>query len=156
MIQKANEQFEAKGRKPLDERRAFPRGLSFDTLASALEIHGTQALESQLSAPSAPPELTRPADVSVRIHESAINNVAETVLTGMRLNDEMVQRAATELLGHLPDQLKPDENKEPFTIVFPAGECAGAAGHGLVRATTDSRSRSAARSITRATGGGRA
>ena len=29
LIQKANEQFEAKGRKPLDERRAFPRGLSF-------------------------------------------------------------------------------------------------------------------------------
>ena len=43
LIQKANEQFEAKGRKPLDEHRAFPRGLSFDTLASALEIHGTEA-----------------------------------------------------------------------------------------------------------------
>ena len=119
LIQKSNEQFEAKGRKPLDERRAFPRGLSFDTLASALEIHGAEALESQLAAPSAPPELTRPADVSVRIHESAINNIAETVLTGMRLNDDMVQRTALELLGRLPEQLKPDENKEPFTIVFP-------------------------------------
>ena len=74
MIQKANEQFEAKGRKPLDERRGFPRALSFDTLVTALEIHGAEALESQLAAPSAPPELTRPADVSVRIHESMINN----------------------------------------------------------------------------------
>ena len=118
-IQKSNEQFEAKGRKPLDERRAFPRGLSFDTLATALEIHGAEALESQLAAPSAPPELTRPADVTVRVHESMINNVAETVLTGMRLNDEMVQRTALELLGRLPEQLKPDEDKEPFTIVFP-------------------------------------
>ena len=99
LIQKANEQFEAKVRKPLDERRAFPRALSFDTLASALEIHGTEALESQLAAPSAPPELTRPADVTLRIHESMINNVAETVLTGMRLNDDMVQRASLELLG---------------------------------------------------------
>ncbi len=118
-IQKSNEQFEAKGRKPLDERRAFPRGLSFDTLATALEIHGAEALESQLAAPSAPPELTRPADITVRVHESMINNAAETVLTGMRLNDEMVQRTALELLGRLPEQLKPDEDKEPFTIVFP-------------------------------------
>jgi len=119
MVQKANEQYEAKGRKPLDERRAFPAALSFDTLASAIEIHGAQALPSQLGAPSAPPELTRPADISVQIHESAINNAAETVLTGMRLNDEMVQRTAMELLGRLPDQLKPDENKETFTIIFP-------------------------------------
>ena len=106
-------------RTPLDERRAFPRGLSFDTLAAALEIHGTQALESQLAAPSAPPLLTRPADLSIRIHESAINNLAETVLTGMRLSDDMVRRSLLELLGRLPEQLESDENKEPFTIVFP-------------------------------------
>jgi hypothetical protein len=118
-IQKANEQYEAKGRKPLDERRAFPRSLSFDTLASALEIHGAQASDSQLAAPSAPPELTRPADISVRIHESMVNNSAETVFTGMRLNDGMVQRTATELLGSLPEQLKNEQNQEPFTIVFP-------------------------------------
>ena len=119
MIRKANEQFEAKGRKPLDERRAFPRVLSFDTLASALEIHGAEASELQLAAPSAPPELTRPADVSLRIHESMINNFAEAVFTGMRLNDSMVQRTSMQLLGRLPEQLKPDQNQEPFTIVFP-------------------------------------
>ncbi len=118
-IQKANEQFEAKGRTPLDEHRAFPRAMSFDTLASGLEIHGTQALESQLAAPSAAPELTRPADISLRIHESMINNAAETVLTGMRLTDDIVQRTAIDLLGHLPEKLKPDQNQEPFTIVFP-------------------------------------
>ena len=118
-IRKANEQFEAKGRKPLDERRAFPRGLSFDTLATALEIHGTEARQSQLAAPSAPPDLTRPAEISVRIHESMINNIAETVLTGMRLDDDMVQRVSLDLLGRLPDQLKPEKNQEPFTIVFP-------------------------------------
>jgi len=119
LIQKANEQYEAKGRKPLGERRAFPDALSFDTLATSLEIHGAQAMPSQLAAPSAPPELTRPADISIQIHESAINNFAETVLTGMRLNDEMVQRTAFELLGRLPEQLKPGQDKEPFTIVFP-------------------------------------
>jgi hypothetical protein len=119
LIQQANQQYEAKARQPLDERRAFPAVLTFDTIASALEIHGREALASQLAAPTAPPALTRPADITVRVHESAINNAAETVLTGMRLTDDMVQRMAVELLGRLPNQLKPEENKEPFTIVFP-------------------------------------
>jgi hypothetical protein len=122
MMQKANEQFMTKLRQPLDERRAFSQAMRFDTLATALEIHGTQALETQLAAPLPPPELTRPADVTVRLHESAINNIAETIFTGMRLNDDMVQRAALALLGKLPPQLEPDQNKEPFTIVFPAEE----------------------------------
>ena len=133
-IQKANEQFAEKVRKPLDERRGFPRGLSFDTLATALEIHGAEALESQLAAPSAPPELTRPADVSLRIHESMINNFAETVLTGMRLNDDMVQRAAHGPAGtHTrATQTRP----EPGAVhdrLSPGRAFAGAADHGLVR-----------------------
>jgi hypothetical protein len=119
LIQNANEQFEAKLRQPLDERRAFSQAISFDTIATALEIHGTQAMESQLAAPSAPPELTHPAEVTLRVHESAVNNFAETIFTGMRLDDDMVQRAALALLGKLPPQLEPDQNKEPFTIVFP-------------------------------------
>ena len=61
--------------------------------------------------------MTQPADVALYVHESTINNVAETVLTGMRLNDAMVQHAAVELLGRLPAQLQPDQ--EPFTVIFP-------------------------------------
>ena len=119
LIQRANEQFEAKARKPLDERRGFPRVLNFDTLAAALEIHGAEALELQLAAPSAPPELTLPADLYVRIHESMFNNAAENVLTGMQLSDDMVKRASLELLGRLPEQIKEEQDQEPVTIVFP-------------------------------------
>ena len=116
-LQDANQRYEAKVHKPLDERRAFPQVLNFDTLASALEIHGMAAQQSQLAAASAPPELLHPADVTVRVHESMVNNMTETVLAGMRLSDTMVQQAALELLGRLPDQLQPDQ--EPLTIVFP-------------------------------------
>ncbi len=117
LLQQANEQYAAKVRGPLEDRRAFPRHLDFTTLASALQISGVTARASQLAAPSAPPELTQPADVALFVHESMINNLAEIVFTGMRLNDAMVQHAAVELLGRLPDQLKPDQ--EPFTVVFP-------------------------------------
>ena len=115
-IQKANELYR-KFREPLDERQVFPHDLTFDTLPSALEIHGVEARPSQLASPSVPPELTEPADVLFRIHQSMINNVAEIVLTGMRLDDTMVRHFATDMLGRLPEQLQPDQ--EPFTVVFP-------------------------------------
>jgi hypothetical protein len=115
----ANNQLEGKVRKPLDERRAYPAAFSFDTLAAALEIHGTEARGTQLAAPTPPPDLTQPADVTLRVHESTINNFAESVFTGMRLTDDMVQRTSLELTGKIPDLLKPDPNQEPFTIIFP-------------------------------------
>ena len=39
-LEQANEQYAAKVRGPLEDRRAFPRSLSFATLASALQISG--------------------------------------------------------------------------------------------------------------------
>jgi hypothetical protein len=122
-IQNANERYQAKVVTPLNERRAFPRQLHFATLANGLEIKGTVGLENQLTAPvgegGAAPALTQPADLSVAIHESMINNLAESVLAGVRLSDDMVQRIATDLTGSVPEKLKPEQNQEPFMIVFP-------------------------------------
>ena len=119
-VQNANERYQAKVVKPLEERRAFPRALHFATLSSGLEIKATVGLDNQLTAPAGgPPVLTQPADMSVCIHESMINNLAESVLTGVRLSDEMVQRIAVDLTGSVPEKLKPDQNQEPFMIVFP-------------------------------------
>jgi hypothetical protein len=119
-VQNANERYQAKVVKPLDERRAFPQ-LRFATLPDALEINARFGLDDQLAAPvrGGPPALTQPADLSACVHESAINNLAETVLAGVRLNDDMVQRLAMDLTGSVPDKLKPENNAEPFTIVFP-------------------------------------
>ncbi len=113
-IQKANERYEAKVHTPFSERRVFPNALSFDTLATALEIHGTQALKSQLAASSVPPALTRPADLSLSVHESTINNMAENVLTGMRLTDDMLDQVSLALQG------KPrNRGKDDVTTLFP-------------------------------------
>jgi hypothetical protein len=121
-VQNANERYQAKVVKPLEERRAFPRALHFATDPTGLVIHATVGLEDQLTSLSdiGPPSLTQPADMSVAIHESMVNNLAESVLAGVRLNDDMVQRIAVDLTGSVPDKLKPENNQEPFTIVFPA------------------------------------
>ena len=119
-VQNANERYQVKVVKPLEERRAFPRALHFATLAAGLEIKATVGLDDQLTAPAGgPPSLTQPADMSVCIHESMINNLAENVLAGVRLSDEMVQRIAVDLTGSVPEKLKPEQNQEPFMIVFP-------------------------------------
>ena len=118
-VQNANERYQAKVVKPLEERRAFPRALHFATQPAGLEIKATVGLDEQLTAPAAaPPALTQGADLSVCIHESMINNLAENVLAGVRLSDEMVQRIAVDLTGSVPEKLKPEANQEPFMIVF--------------------------------------
>ena len=119
-VQNANERYQAKVVKPLDERRAFPRALHCATQPGGLEIKATVGLDYQLAAPAAaPPALTQGSDMSVCIHESMINNLAENVLAGVRLSDEMVQRIAVDLTGSVPEKLKPEANQEPFMIVFP-------------------------------------
>ena len=117
---------ETKVRTPLENWRAFPRSLKFFTQPWALAIEGQTVTKAQLAAPNAPPQLACQADsssaesiISVCIHESEINNVAENVLIGMKLDEDMVQRWALELFGSVPEKLKPDQNQEPFTIGFP-------------------------------------
>ncbi len=119
MLDKANADYEAKVHGPLSERRAFPRQLAFSTTAEVLQVSGVVAAAGQLAAPTAAPPLAGQPEISLRLHESSINNIAATVLTGMRLSDEMLQRTAQDLLGTVPERLKPDQNQEPFTIVFP-------------------------------------
>ena len=105
--------------------------MSFDTLATALEIHGAQVLKAKLAPPSAPPALTRPADFSLSIHESTLNNMAENVLTGMRLTDDMIDRTSLELTGKQrkrgpdevtavfpPDNARVVNGVEPMTVSF--------------------------------------
>ncbi len=56
--------------------------------------------------------------MAVRIHQSAINNAAATVLSGMVLHEETLRTMAVDLLGYVPERLKPDEDHEPWTIEF--------------------------------------
>ena len=117
MIEDANKQF-AQRRRPLDERLIFPQMLESRTTETAVEVFGMQAVASQFAAPAPPPALAHPADICMQIHESAINNTAATMLAGMRLTEDMFQRTAAELLGSVPETLKPDPSQEPFTLVF--------------------------------------
>lgn len=119
-IEQANANYEAKVRRPMENRMVFPQQLGFSTCEEAIHVSGVEAAADQLAAPTAAPSLTVQSDMSVSLHESMANNFAATVLSGVRLTDDMSQRTVKELLGRIPDRLQPDkvQDQEPFTIVF--------------------------------------
>ena len=119
MLQQANESYEKKFHRPLAERNVFPQTLNFSTTAEALHVVGLEAGSDQLAAPDEPPASAEAdADMSLRVHESTINNAAAVALSGMILPEATFQAAMTDLLGQLPERLKSDEKSEPWTIVF--------------------------------------
>ena len=118
-LQKSNQDYQNKFRTPLTQRSAFPQTLRFSTTTDFFSVLGLEAGTDQLAAATAPPELTeKNVHLVARIHQSLRNNVAATVLSGMILHEQTLQSVVTHLLGYLPDRLKPDEDREPWTIEF--------------------------------------
>jgi hypothetical protein len=117
-IGRANQAFADKFRKPLLQRKLFPRQLRFTTTGEALHVVSLQADQSQLAAPSAPPRLPDQFDLALCLHESMINNLASSALAGMTLHDEAFEAAVIKLLGELPEQLKADEDQQGWGIAF--------------------------------------
>ena len=119
MLDKANDDYRKKFRQPLSERLVFPQVLRFSTSSDVLNVVALEAAADQLAAPGEPPALTeKDPDIAVRIHQSIINNAAATVLSGMVLHEQTLQKMISDLLGYLPERLKADEDREPWTIEF--------------------------------------
>jgi hypothetical protein len=117
-LEKAATNYQTKIRGPLADRLAFPRRLGFASTADGILSTGWQFAADQLAAPNDAPDISVACDLSVRVHESAVNNLAATVLSGMELRKDMFQAAVTDLVGRVPDRFKDEQDEEPWTIVF--------------------------------------
>ncbi|MDZ7616556.1 MAG: hypothetical protein U1E05_06095 [Patescibacteria group bacterium] len=118
MIAEVNHDFEHKFRRPATERNLFPSKLAFSTDEDALRVTWRQAAPAQLAAPTEPPAAMDGADLTVRIHESMINNGSQTALAGLTMNDDEFRMAVVELLGRLPEKLNPVPGEEPWGVSF--------------------------------------
>lgn len=107
-----------KVRNPLLRRRAFPARLDFSTSGENLFVTALAAEELQLGAPADPPELSSPRALNVRLHESTVNNLCGTLLAGFTLTEEELQAKVIEWRGSLPESLKTDEDRGPWSITF--------------------------------------
>jgi hypothetical protein len=115
---KAHQDFVKKFRQPLLRRREFPELLKFSTTQDALFVTGMKANRMQLGAPDAPPQVDGDFDLVVRVHETMINNMATALLGGVTLHEAEVQKKIIDLRGELPDNMKSDENQDPWSITF--------------------------------------
>jgi hypothetical protein len=115
---KANQAYEEKFRRPFMERKLFPQALDFSTTPQALRIVGLEAGNARLGAPVAAPPVVEGAEMSVCVHESMINNLAADALSGRTVHEENLQSLAIQMLGHLPERMKGDEDGLPWAIAF--------------------------------------
>jgi hypothetical protein len=117
-LAKANQSYNDKFRRPFTERKLFPQQLDFSTTEKVLRVVGLQAGNSRLAAPVAAPPVVEGADMSVCVHESMVNNLAADALAGRTVHEEKLQSLAIEMLGHLPDRMKGDDDGLPWAITF--------------------------------------
>ena len=115
MVANNNQAYEERIKGPLWERSLWPQ-LHFSSVPDWLHIVGVEAQPNQITGTQPAPKPVEGVDMSLRIHESAVNNAAATGLSGMLFHDEEVQSYAQRLLGYVPDELKPDAEKEPWAI----------------------------------------
>ena len=104
-IREARERYEDNYRKPLARRGGLPDRIAFSTTDDALRLEVTQASGTQLAASAAPPSAPEGKDVVVRLHQSAVNNYAATVLGGVTASETEAGQE-TKFDSPLPKWLK--------------------------------------------------
>ena len=80
---------------------------------------GLHAGGGKVGAPTAPPAVGE-GDMTLRLHESMINNLAFDALAGRTVHEEKVQATAINVLGRLPEKMKGDDDGRPWAITFAA------------------------------------
>jgi hypothetical protein len=78
----ARRRYEDEYRRPLLRRGQLPEYIRFSSDQDSLSIETTQATGGQLAAAGSPPPAPEGHDLAVRLHESAVNNYAASLLGG--------------------------------------------------------------------------
>ena len=81
-VQKARKRYEDEYRRPLERRGEVPEHIVFSSNKSAVKFEVTQASHTQLGAVTVPPEASEHHDVTMRLHESAVDNYSASILGG--------------------------------------------------------------------------
>jgi hypothetical protein len=81
-LRDARKRYEDEYRRPLARRGELPKYVRFSTDKDSLSVETTQANRGQLGAASPPPPAPDGHEMTMRLHESAVNNYAEILLGG--------------------------------------------------------------------------
>jgi hypothetical protein len=81
-VRDARKRYEDEYRRPLARRGALPEHIRFSSDKDSVNLEIAQASYNQLGAAGAPPEAPSGHDMSMRLHDSAVNNYTATLLGG--------------------------------------------------------------------------
>jgi hypothetical protein len=81
-VREARDQYETEYRDPLVRRGEMPEYIRFSSDPDSIALEATQAGRGQLAAVSEPPPAPEGHDMTMRLHESAVNNYSAVVLGG--------------------------------------------------------------------------
>jgi hypothetical protein len=81
-VQKARTRYEDEYRRPLERRGEVPEYIRFSSNKDSINFEATQASHSQLGASGNPPAAPEKHDVTMRLHETAVDNYSASVLSG--------------------------------------------------------------------------
>ncbi len=111
--------FVNKFRRPLNARKLFPPLLKFRTTREALLVTAMQAGPYHLAAPAPPPEPPVGGDLTVRMHESMVNNFAESAFGATVVNTARMKSMAVSFLGEVPKEMEAQMQDTDWSIILP-------------------------------------
>ncbi len=117
-IGQASQDYEHKFRRPLQSRGWYPELLRMSTTHEELTVVGRKALRDQIAAFTDPPKADDDTILSVRVHETLVNNASEITLAGRTITQEFVEEQLKERDGELPESLTSAPDQPPWSITF--------------------------------------
>jgi hypothetical protein len=104
-LREARDRYEAQYRRPLARRGELPEYIRFSSDGDSISVEVTQAGSGQLAATGDPPPTPEGHDLSMRLHESAVNNYSAVVLGGATASETRPDEDA-QFNVKIPDWMK--------------------------------------------------
>jgi hypothetical protein len=114
----ANRDFQQKFRRLLTERGIFPELFRFASTTDQVRLIAKETGTAALAAPTTPPQAPRGSDVTLSLHESAINNLTAAALGGIVLDETRFEEIITQYFN-LPKRIETSKDDETWAITFP-------------------------------------
>jgi hypothetical protein len=117
-IGQASRDYQAKFRRPLQERGWYPEVFHISTDDQRLAVVARKALSDQVGAFTAPPAADPDAVLAARIHESIVNNAGEISLGGRTITQAFVDEQIKKNKIAMPESLQNESDQPPWSITF--------------------------------------
>jgi len=117
-VAQIREQFQTRLEAPLRARGLYPEMLHLNTTDTRLVVTARKALPVQLAAASLPPPTAADHLITLRVHESVVNNVLEEKFGGRIFRQADADRMASQMQATMPTALESDADQPPWAVTF--------------------------------------